>query len=101
MILGPGGFSEYVLYRKKWEAKGFGFTLKGENDFKLHDFFAGPSETFSPFYGINDDGNIYDPENIRSLDELVKNATESGVSFGGKSKNVIFHLSVSDFSVTS
>ena len=26
---GPGGFSEYVLWRKKWHAKGFGFTLKG------------------------------------------------------------------------
>lgn len=78
---GPGGFSEYVLYRKKWEAKGFGFTLKGDNDFKLHDFFAGPSETFSPFYGINDDGNVYDPENIRSLEELVKDETDSGVHF--------------------
>lgn len=77
---GPGGFSEYILYRKKWESKGFGFTLKGDNDFKLHDFFAGPSETFSPFYGINDDGNVYDPENIRSLEELVKDETESGVS---------------------
>lgn len=64
---GPGGFTEYVLYRKKWEAKGFGFTLKGDNDFKLHDFFAGPPETFSPFYGLNDDGNVYDPENIISL----------------------------------
>lgn len=78
---GPGGFSEYILYRKKWEAKGFGFTLKGENDFKLHDFFAGPSETFSPFYGLNDDGNIYDPENIISLEELVKDETDSGVHF--------------------
>lgn len=78
---GPGGFTEYILYRKKWEAKGFGFTLKGENDFKLHDFFAGPSETFSPFYGINDDGDVYDPENIRSLEELVKDETESGVHF--------------------
>lgn len=78
---GPGGFTEYVLYRKKWEAKGFGFTLKGENDFKLHDFFAGPPETFSPFYGINDNGNIYDPENIRSLEELVKDEAESGVHF--------------------
>lgn len=64
---GPGGFTEYILYRKRWEAKGFGFTLKGENDFKLHDFFAGPPETFSPFYGLNDDGNVYDPENINSL----------------------------------
>ena len=26
---GPGGFSEYVLWRKTWHAKGFGFTLKG------------------------------------------------------------------------
>jgi cap1 methyltransferase len=78
---GPGGFSEYVLYRKKWEAKGFGFTLKCENDFKLHDFFVGPPETFAPFYGINDDGNVYDPENIRSFEELIKDETESGVHF--------------------
>lgn len=48
---GPGGFSEYVLWRKKWESKGFGFTLKGPNDFKLEDFFAGPPETFEPHYG--------------------------------------------------
>lgn len=27
---GPGGFSEYVLWRKKWHAKGFGITLRGE-----------------------------------------------------------------------
>ena len=26
---GPGGFSEYVLWRKKWYSKGFGLTLKG------------------------------------------------------------------------
>ena len=26
---GPGGFSEYILWRKKWHAKGFGITLKG------------------------------------------------------------------------
>ena len=38
---GPGGFSEYVLWRKRWRAKGFGFTIKGKNDFKLEDFYAG------------------------------------------------------------
>ena len=27
---GPGGFTEYLLYRTKWHAKGYGFTLKGE-----------------------------------------------------------------------
>jgi FtsJ-like methyltransferase len=24
---GPGGFTEYVLWREGWNAKGFGFTL--------------------------------------------------------------------------
>ena len=28
---GPGGFSEYVLWKKTWNAKGFGFTLKGQH----------------------------------------------------------------------
>ena len=48
---GPGGFSEYILSQKKWRAKGFGFTLKGDNDFKLEDFSIGPCESFEPYYG--------------------------------------------------
>lgn len=79
---GPGGFSEYVLWRKKWHAKGFGFTLKGDNDFKLHDFHAGPCETFHPYYGIRDDGNVYDPDNQLSFRDLIMNQTErKGVHF--------------------
>lgn len=50
---GPGGFSEYILWRKSWDAKGFGFTLKGPNDFKLEDFFAAPCELFEPHYGVS------------------------------------------------
>ena len=51
---GPGGFSEYVLWRKKSTAKGFGMTLKeGDNDFRLEDFVAGSAECFEPFYGTN------------------------------------------------
>ncbi|KAH8029308.1 hypothetical protein HPB51_025176 [Rhipicephalus microplus] len=53
---GPGGFSEYVLWRKGWQAKGFGFTLKGPNDFKLEDFFAGSPDTFEPLYGEATEG---------------------------------------------
>ena len=48
---GPGGFSEYVLWRRKNDAKGFGFTLKGPCDFKLEDFFAAASDMFEPHYG--------------------------------------------------
>lgn len=35
---GPGGFSEYVLWKKKWRAKGYGYTLAGKLDFKLNTF---------------------------------------------------------------
>lgn len=48
---GPGGFSEYILWKRRWHAKGFGMTLKGPCDFKLEDFFAAPSELFEPYYG--------------------------------------------------
>ncbi|XP_046663611.1 cap-specific mRNA (nucleoside-2'-O-)-methyltransferase 1 isoform X1 [Homalodisca vitripennis] len=79
---GPGGFSEYVLWRKKWRAKGFGFTLKGENDFKLENFFSGPCESFEPFYGVKDDGDVFDPANIESLMHFVMDNTQQiGVHF--------------------
>uniref|UniRef100_A0A336LYZ0 Cap-specific mRNA (nucleoside-2'-O-)-methyltransferase 1 n=1 Tax=Culicoides sonorensis TaxID=179676 RepID=A0A336LYZ0_CULSO len=76
---GPGGFSEYILFRRGWTAKGFGFTLKAENDFKLHEFFAGSPETFDPYYGVNDDGNVFDPENCASLKDYVLKQTKDGV----------------------
>lgn len=50
---GPGGFSEYILWKRRWHAKGFGMTLKGPCDFKLEDFFAAPSELFEPYYGLH------------------------------------------------
>ncbi|XP_037038234.1 cap-specific mRNA (nucleoside-2'-O-)-methyltransferase 1 [Bradysia coprophila] len=79
---GPGGFSEYVLYRKKWQAKGFGFTLRSENDFKLDEFLAGNAETFDAYYGVKEDGNVFDPENIESLQRYVLSQThETGVHF--------------------
>lgn len=78
---GPGGFSEYVLWRKSWEAKGYGFTLQSENDFKIHEFFAGHPETFDAYYGCKGDGNVYDPDNIESLTDYVLKQSQSGVHF--------------------
>lgn len=82
---GPGGFTEYVLWRKKWEAKGFGFTLKGSNDFKLEEFHVAPSECFEPHYGlhgIEGDGDVYRPENIKEFTQFVLSQTEGkGVHF--------------------
>uniref|UniRef100_A0AAR2J4I4 Cap-specific mRNA (nucleoside-2'-O-)-methyltransferase 1 n=1 Tax=Pygocentrus nattereri TaxID=42514 RepID=A0AAR2J4I4_PYGNA len=76
---GPGGFSEYVLWRKRWHAKGFGMTLKGANDFKLEDFYAAPSELFEPYYGeggVDGDGDITRPENITAFRNFVLENTE-------------------------
>ncbi|XP_050440326.1 cap-specific mRNA (nucleoside-2'-O-)-methyltransferase 1 isoform X2 [Adelges cooleyi] len=79
---GPGGFSEYVLWRKGWRAKGVGFTLRNDNDFKLNDFYAGSPESFQTFYGSAEDGDIYKPKNISSLEKYVMEVTDNeGVHF--------------------
>lgn len=79
---GPGGFSEYVLWRSKWRAKGFGFTLKECNDFKLEDFIAGSSSTFHPYYGPAEDGDVYNPKNQKALKKLIMSQTDNlGVHF--------------------
>lgn len=86
----PGGFSEYVLWRRKTDsqefcdAKGFGFTLR-ENDFKLHDFFAAPSEFFEPHYGVNGldgTGDVYDSSNQEKFIKFVLDSTAGrGIHF--------------------
>jgi len=82
---GPGGFSEYVLWRRSWKAKGFGFTLKNENDFRLQDFYAGPCESFEPHYGCNGvdgDGDVCNPDNISAFSQYVLDHTHNiGVHF--------------------
>lgn len=88
---GPGGFSEYILFRKKWRAKGFGFTLKNENDFTLDEFFAGPCETFHPFYGSKDNGDVFDARNQEEFRSLVMKHTHG--------KGVHFMMSDGGFSV--
>ncbi|XP_049446177.1 cap-specific mRNA (nucleoside-2'-O-)-methyltransferase 1 [Epinephelus fuscoguttatus] len=76
---GPGGFSEYILWKRRWHAKGFGMTLKGPCDFKLEDFFAAPSELFEPYYGeggVDGDGDITRPENMTAFRNFVLENTE-------------------------
>ncbi|XP_037541388.1 cap-specific mRNA (nucleoside-2'-O-)-methyltransferase 1 [Nematolebias whitei] len=76
---GPGGFSEYILWKRRWHAKGFGMTLKGPCDFKLEDFYAAPSELFEPYYGeggVDGDGDITRPENVTAFRNFVMENTE-------------------------
>ncbi|VDM42115.1 unnamed protein product [Toxocara canis] len=75
---GPGGFTEYVLWRKAfYNAKGFGFTLAGKDDFKLERFTASCPEYFEPYYGKHGDGDVMKPENIISLEEVVMKGTNN------------------------
>ncbi|XP_046383101.1 cap-specific mRNA (nucleoside-2'-O-)-methyltransferase 1 [Ischnura elegans] len=82
---GPGGFSEYVLWRKGWEAKGFGFTLKNENDFCLSDFLVGTPESFETHYGVDGlegNGDVTVSDNIKEFTKYVMDRTEGqGVHF--------------------
>ncbi|XP_033633452.1 cap-specific mRNA (nucleoside-2'-O-)-methyltransferase 1-like [Asterias rubens] len=82
---GPGGFSEYVLWRRKYRTKGFGFTIKGPCDFKLEEFFAASPEYFEPHYGVNGadgNGDIMMSENQIEFRRFVyENTDNKGVHF--------------------
>ncbi len=51
-------------------------TLIGNCDFKLEDFVAGPVETFMPFYGVNNDGDITSWANLASFANFVHESTK-------------------------
>lgn len=79
---GPGGFSEYVLWRKKWLFKGFGFTLKSVHNFELNRSRCVSPVTFNAQYGFYKDGDIFKLENITSFAKNVKHETDGlGVHF--------------------
>lgn len=78
---GPGGFSEYILWRKKWSCKGFGITLRNsDDDFRLADSKITSAETFFCHYGNGSvnfaSGNICQIDNIISFQNFVLNHTE-------------------------
>ena len=79
---GARGFSEHILWRKKWRAKGFALTLENEHDFKLEDIYAGPCETFHQYYGPKESGDVFDPDNEEAFANLIMQHTHGkGVHF--------------------
>ncbi|CAH8612671.1 unnamed protein product [Dicrocoelium dendriticum] len=99
---GPGGFSEYLLWRRcnatslrsasdsadtnvdlnsadgglpRLNAKGLGLTLSGPCDFREADFMAGPSEAFWAHYGPSNDGDITKWVNLSSFAACVSRST--------------------------
>lgn len=79
---GPGGFTEYILWRKKWTFKGFGFTLKDKHDFKLNESICASSASFQALYGEEGDGNVCSPANILDFKKKIMHETAGkGVHF--------------------
>ena len=78
---GPGGFSEYLFWKRGWRAKGFGFTLKhtGGTDWKLDKFNPhAPYQGFHVYYGPDGTGDLYNTDNMRALRELVLRRAQGG-----------------------
>jgi len=83
---GPGGFSEYLLWRKHtWgeRAKGWAMTLKNDLDFQLEKFHkdALVEEALKVYYGADGTGDILNQANIDAFAAMVEQDTEGqGVS---------------------
>ncbi|RIA82011.1 FtsJ-like methyltransferase-domain-containing protein [Glomus cerebriforme] len=79
---GPGGFTEYLLWRKhSWwreEVLGWGITLKNEQDFDFSRFHREtmPNKCFRPYYGADNTGNLYNERNIKDFAKVVKEGTK-------------------------
>lgn len=73
----PGGFADYLLWRRDWQTKGFGVPLKNCS-YATHRFTVG-AERFTVFKGAKRDGDITNEENITSIVRYVKQLTSLGV----------------------
>ena len=79
---GPGGFSEYMLTRWKWRAKGYGFTLRvpPATDFLPHKFNSNaPAHSFRAYYGVDGTGDITSTANVRRLAQDIRAEVSEGV----------------------
>jgi hypothetical protein len=77
---GPGGFSEYLLWRKHtWgeRARGWAITLKGDLDFQLDRFHKDTAvqESLKVFYGKDGTGDILKQDNIDAFANWVEQDT--------------------------
>jgi len=73
---GPGGFTEYMLTVLKYRCKAFGFTLRGDCDFKVTKFnVAGPPDTFKAYYGPDNTGDVTNEDNMLDFAQRVWSET--------------------------
>lgn len=73
----PGGFVDYVLWRKGWHTKCFGFAHK--NLYKTGSFLSDPI-SFQTYDGPGKDGDITNPNNLTFFIDLIKQKNRDGIS---------------------
>lgn len=73
----PGGFADYLLWRRDWQTKGFGIPMK-DTHYWTNTFTAG-GQRFTIFKGANRDGDVTNGNNISSIVRYVKQHISLGV----------------------
>jgi len=66
------------MWRKKLLAQGWGFTLKGKDDWRLDKFNTdAPNHTFTTCYGADGTGNILSSDNIKHFEGIIRSQTRN------------------------
>lgn len=76
---GPGGFTEYVLWKRHGvHSRGWGMTLKGNDDWKFYRFneLSNVRGRFEAIYGPDGQGNVYKEENLKEFQRVVLSGTD-------------------------
>lgn len=77
---GPGGFVDYLLWRRGWEARGIGITLKGGTGTNYNfGRFASNYDSFDTYMGTDRDGDIMKAKNVQSFCRYVNRYNGNGV----------------------
>lgn len=75
---GPGGFTDYLYWRLRNRARGFGMTLAVEgHDWQANDAFCTDVSSFIRCYGETGNGDIYNIKNILYFQNLIKEQTKN------------------------
>eukprot|EP00002_Diphylleia_rotans_P036547 TRINITY_DN8065_c0_g1_i1.p1 TRINITY_DN8065_c0_g1~~TRINITY_DN8065_c0_g1_i1.p1 ORF type:complete len:603 (+),score=125.55 TRINITY_DN8065_c0_g1_i1:134-1942(+) len=77
---GPGAWSQYIMIEEPF-AIGFGMTLRTSQSPKTDDWYPSltKNDNFRAFYGSDGSGNVYLPDNVNGLEELIRKETEDGL----------------------
>ena len=80
---GPGAFSQTLLEETRGRVKGYGITLKDVS--KSLSWYRSllADDRFTPLYGADGTGNVFPPENIENVADVIKHTVDFALADGG------------------